>query len=183
MRVKKSEVKGKQTTKPSKTRQVKKFTKAVKKAAAKMQRETAKVTEMFTEKATDDALVILPLDTFTPASEQAGKDWDKFVTANSDGYGACCVRYAARWAKLMEEKLAKGEKIEDVADKTSHEADTEGITGFMYGCAVSMLSQCWKHGEALRKWSNLKIQLKDEGERANEKPGAVLNPALLNVGV
>ena len=80
----------------------------------------------------------------------------------------------------MEEGIGDGKKLEDIAQATSHEADTEGITGFMYGCAVSLLSQAWKHGEELRRWHNLDTQIKDEGEKANES-GGVLNPALLNI--
>ena len=68
----------------------------------------------------------------------------------------------------------------DVAKQTSHDADLEGITGFMYGCAVSILSKCWKHGEDLRRWHNLDTQIGNEGEKANES-GGVLNPALLSV--
>lgn len=71
--------------------------------------------------------------------------------------------------------------IEEHADADSHTADTDGITGFMYGMAVNILSQCWLHGEALRRWHNIKMQIGDEGERANER-GAVLNPALLVLG-
>jgi hypothetical protein len=51
----------------------------------------------------------------------------------------------------------------------------------MYGCAVSILAKCWQHGDQLRRWHNLKTQIRDEGERANES-GGVLNPALLNIG-
>lgn len=43
--------------------------------------------------------------------------------------------------------------VVDNANRLSHEADVEGITGFMYGCAVSILSQYWKYGEELRKWN------------------------------
>ena len=70
--------------------------------------------------------------------------------------------------------------IRSVAKDTSHEADADGITGFMYGCAVSALAHFWEHGEVLRRWHNLDIQIKDEGERANVS-GGVLNPALLNI--
>jgi hypothetical protein len=59
--------------------------------------------------------------------------------------------------------------------------DNDGITGFMYGCAVSILSKVWIHGEQLRRWHNLKTQLRDEGEKANQT-GGVLNPALLCIG-
>jgi hypothetical protein len=114
---------------------------------------------------------------------QLGKEADfaKCKEVNSDPYGAATVRYAETWADMMEIYIDGGEKLEDIADKTSHDADTEGITGFMYGAAVSILSQCWLHGEALRKWHNLKTQIGNEGERANES-GGVLNPALLNIG-
>lgn len=107
--------------------------------------------------------------------------WQKCKDANRDGYGGACVTYAEQWARLMQLEMAGGKALEDIADATSSEADTEGITGFMYGCAVSMLSKCWVHGETLRRWHNLKTQLRDEGERANES-GGVLNPALLNIG-
>ena len=81
----------------------------------------------------------------------------------------------------MQAKIDAGEPLESIADDCSHVADDEGITGFMYGAAVSMLAQCWIHGEQLRRWHNLKTQLGNEGERANES-GGVLNPALLSIG-
>lgn len=109
------------------------------------------------------------------------KDFDEAKAKNSDPYGACVYRYLERWADLMEEKLAAGAKLEDIARPTSHEADTEGITGFMYGCAVSVLAHVWEHGEPLRRWHNIDQQLGNEGEKANEK-GTVLNPALLSIG-
>ena len=82
---------------------------------------------------------------------------------------------------MMERHIDAGTPLEKCADPDSHEADTEGITGFMYGCAVGALARFWVHGEALRKWHNLKTQLGHEGEKANET-GGVLNPALLNIG-
>lgn len=107
--------------------------------------------------------------------------WKSWVESNDDPYGSCVIRYAERWANLMEEELVKGEKLVDIAEKTSHKADLEGITGFMYGAAVSMLSKVWEHGETLRQWHNLDTQMGTEGEKAN-KSGGVLNPALLNIG-
>ncbi len=107
--------------------------------------------------------------------------WKEFEDKNSDPYWSGVVRYAKKWAELMEEAMDNGEKIADIADKLSHEADTEGITGFMYGCAVSSLSEHWEHGEELRRWHNINTQIGTEGEKANES-GSVLNPALLNIG-
>jgi len=111
-------------------------------------------------------------------------DADAYAQAkakNEDPYGAACYSYAESWAALMDREIARGATLADIADDTSHEADVEGITGFMYGCAVSILAQFWKRGDELRRWHNLKTQIGNEGEKANEQ-GAVLNPALLRLG-
>jgi hypothetical protein len=92
--------------------------------------------------------------------------------------GPYCVE---KYDPKMQAEFTKGKKISDCAKETSHELGFLGITGFMYGCAVSMLAKCWKHGEALRMWHNLDTQIKNEGEKANEE-GGVLNPALLTIG-
>ena len=107
--------------------------------------------------------------------------WRSWVGANQHSYGRGVVTFAQRWAEQMETEIAAGKAIPDIAEAASHKADTEGITGFMYGCAVSMLAKAWKHGEELRRWHNLDVQLGDEGARANIE-GGVLNPAILRVG-
>jgi hypothetical protein len=116
-----------------------------------------------------------------PIALADAEGWQKSKDANSDGYGGGVMTFAEQWARLMQLDMANGAKLEDIADATSSEADTEGITGFMYGCAVSILSKCWAHGETLRRWHNLKTQIRNEGEKANES-GGVLNPALLSIG-
>jgi len=107
--------------------------------------------------------------------------WAEGLANNTDFYGAGIYRYAEAWADLMEARLENGEALEDIAKETSHKADTEGITGFMYGAAVSILSQVGEYGEELRRWHNLDTQIGDEGEAANAR-GTVLNPAILNIG-
>lgn len=126
----------------------------------------------------------------------AGKEQEYagYVAKNSsDGYSKGVVDYGEKWAELMEAALEtwRGDHelspasvmrfLVDNADKFSHEADTDGITGFMYGCAVSALAHFWIHGEELRRWHNLETQIGHEGEKANET-GKTLNPALLNIG-
>lgn len=118
-----------------------------------------------------------PLPTFSLKDEAL---WKKSVENNDDPYGSAAIRFTAQWASLMEKRLANGEKLSDFAKQTSHDADSEGITGFMYGCAVGILSKVWTHGEELRRWHNLDTQIRNEGEKANEE-GGVLNPALLSV--
>lgn len=71
-------------------------------------------------------------------------------TNSNDGYGRAIFSYAEKWADLMEERINAGAKLEDIAEKTSHEADTEGITGYMYGAAVSILSEHWIMGAELK---------------------------------
>lgn len=74
---------------------------------------------------------------------------------------------------LWNPELLRGDKIVDIADSTSREADTEGITGFMYGCAVNALSQLWEYGEELRKLHNKEYNYEGDG---------VVNPAILTIG-
>ena len=102
-----------------------------------------------------------------------GADWEKGLAANKDPYGGAIYVFAERWANLMEDRMAKGETLPGIAKDTGHEADTDGITGFMYGCAVSALALCWEHGEELRRWHNLDTQLHDEGERQRHGPRAL----------
>lgn len=108
-------------------------------------------------------------------------EYQEWIAKNSDPYGSGVVRYVAKWAKLMEAEIEAGKTVSAIAQETSHTADTKGITGFMYGCAVQALAHFWIHGEELRRWHNKDTQIGDEGDRANES-GGVLNPAILNIG-
>jgi hypothetical protein len=114
-----------------------------------------------------------------PGIEQ---EYEAYVNKNQDPYGQGVVDFAEKWASLMEIAIGEGKTIKEIAKETSHQADTDGITGFMYGCAVSSLAHFWVHGEELSRWHNLDTQIGNEGEKANEK-GSTLNPALLVIGV
>jgi hypothetical protein len=70
--------------------------------------------------------------------------------------------------------------LSDIAEECSTLADIEGITGFMYGCAVNILTQCWAHGKELREWHNKKYG--KQGEQATAD-NAVINPAVLTVTI
>jgi hypothetical protein len=108
-------------------------------------------------------------------------EYESYKSKNNDAYGGRVVSYGEDWANLMEKAMADGATVEQCAKATSREADTDGITGFMYGCAVPALSHFWEHGEALRRWHNLDCQIGTEGEKANDS-GTVLNPALITIG-
>lgn len=106
--------------------------------------------------------------------------WQSWLDANQDDYGGAVMIYARQWAQLAQAeiermKTADTQDIQGVFERTSHEADTSGVTGFMYGVAVSMLSQVWVYGGALKRWHNAQYGKPDaEG---------VVNPALLTIGV
>ncbi len=118
-----------------------------------------------------------------PSMDRDEAKWQEGIKAQKDQqYGLAIFTYAEYWARLMQKEMGEGCKLKSIADECSSDANIPcGITGFMYGCAVSVLAQCWKHGEELRVWHNKKYQLGDEGEQAN-KNGGVLNPALLSFG-
>jgi hypothetical protein len=99
--------------------------------------------------------------------------WSEIKENNKEPYSLAVVKYTERWANLMEKELEKGNTVADIAKETSHEADTDGITGFMYGCAVSFLSKVWEHGEELRVWHNKKYGI--------ENKEGVVNPAILTI--
>lgn len=117
-----------------------------------------------------------------PPMERNEEKWQKGIDAQKgQGYGLACFTFAEYWARLMQKGISEGKQVKDIADECSRKADIPcGITGFMYGCAVSILADCWKHGEELRRWHNKKTQLGTEGDKAN-KNGGVLNPALLSI--
>lgn len=111
----------------------------------------------------------------TPAftfAEGTLAEWGEFVARNSqDGYSAAIVAFARKWAEIMEPQLAAGAKFADIARKAKNEADTDGITGAMYGAAVATLAHFWEYGDALRQWHN--------GAFGQPNAQGTVNPAIL----
>lgn len=129
------------------------------------------------------------------ASEGEGR-WAEFIESNPPqtrgGYGYACCRFASEFATRMDQEMIADGVDQDVpaavakwidahAERISAEADNEGITGFMYGRAVRMIVECWRHGEIFRRWHNKETQIGTEGDEAN-KSGGILNPAIIVVG-
>ncbi len=105
--------------------------------------------------------------------------WESGKEKNTDSYGAAIYEYAECWARLMQAEIKKRgfERVDyvvmfGIAEETSLELGFLGITGYMYGAAVSILSQCWVHGEELRKWHN-----KEYGQDGD----GVVNPAVITL--
>lgn len=121
--------------------------------------------------ATDSKLADAP-----PMEFSDEKAWQQAVDVNTDPYGRGVITFAERWARLMQVEIATGKKLEDVADSTSNEADTEGVTGFMYGAAVHTLASSWKYGDQLRKWHNKQYGVEEDTQ-------GTVNPAVITINV
>lgn len=128
---------------------------------AKIKKEDDAQKGAFTEKVGES--ILMTTDT---------KLWMECINNNQDPYGKCCVDYARDWGRLMQYYIHRGETVVECAERASHELGWYGITGFMYGAAVMMLSSCWKYGEELRKWHNKEYNHEGEG---------VVNPAVLTI--
>lgn len=95
------------------------------------------------------------IDGAPPIELRNEADWNEAKANNQDPYGAATFRYAENWARIMQKRIAAGDTVAQAATATQYLADPEGISGFMYGCAVQALAHCWIHGEELRAWHNL----------------------------
>ena len=77
-------------------------------------------------------------------------DYQKAFDINDDPYGRRIFTYAEDWAKLMENVLESGTALDaEAAEQFSHDADTDGITGFMYDMARAILYRYWEYGTEL----------------------------------
>lgn len=82
-------------------------------------------------------------------------DWQLLKDQAPDCFTTDIINYAERWARLMQLELDNGNKLEDVAKTTSHEADIDGISGSAHAAAVGVLVQYWRCGDQLRRLYNL----------------------------
>lgn len=95
--------------------------------------------------------------------------WTKWVESNNDPYGRAAVVFAAIWARNMDRIIIKNSTkgfealSPEEIDQCSKEADelAGGITGFMFGAAVQMLSECWRYGKELQKYHNKQFGVED----------------------
>lgn len=103
------------------------------------------------------------------------KEWEEAKLKNSeDFYSKGVLDFTERWVDLMEKKVGQGSIIKDIFKDTSHEADTDGITGFMYGAAASMISYFWAYGDEFRTAYNADFGV------GPEETGTV-NPAVVTI--
>lgn len=111
--------------------------------------------------------------------EDIHKQW---VDSNSaDWYSSAVINFGTHWAEILERIIDKQNDedpktvIFNNAGWTSNDADTEGITGFQYGCAVKFLADTWEYGKILNAWHNIQWGFSEDTE-------GTVNPALWSVG-
>lgn len=116
--------------------------------ACKEARRRAEEAQRERKRALAEALVGAP----ATITLRAPAVWQAAVDANPDAYGTAAIRYAEKWARIMEGRIARGLTVAKCAEDAAHVADDEGITGHMQGWAGALLARAWVHGEALSQW-------------------------------
>lgn len=85
-----------------------------------------------------------------PAMDRDEAKWQEGIRAQKeDEYGLDIYACAENSARLMQKKMLEGKKLQDMADDCMIKGNTRGISGIMQGYALSILVNCWKHGEEL----------------------------------
>lgn len=82
------------------------------------------------------------------------KAWEEFLAVRpADSYEGKIVRWAMQWADRMEVELAKGAKLENIAERT---LDLPGAAVILSNTqlvqAIVALVRFWVHGDELQKW-------------------------------
>jgi hypothetical protein len=106
--------------------------------------------------------------------------WDKWVEANDDPYGKCCVDVARRVMELLDEDPTTLRNGYHPDPHTAHglicKADDDikagGITGFMAGCVAEMVFKCHSRGDEFRRSHNGDVET-----------DGVVNHALVTISV
>ena len=132
----------------------------------------------YRQKEVEEKIKVIAQQTEMEFKDEAAKArWEEIVEMNShDGYSESTCEYAEYWAKFMQHLMKDGAELTKIAKETSRAADMFGMSGFTYGYAVSILCECWKYGDELRRWHNKMWGAPEDAE-------GVVNPAILVVSV
>jgi len=71
--------------------------------------------------------------------------------ARGNRFDMHALRYAHKWALIMEKYMMKGQKIKDCWKQSMIKAKDVDVTGIMQKKAENFLFMNWKYGESLRK--------------------------------
>ncbi len=74
--------------------------------------------------------------------EEACKLWKQYAKVNNN-----IANYACRWAKYMQHLIrTESMSFRAISVVAASKIEPTGTSGFMHGCAVEILRQCWKYG-------------------------------------
>jgi len=104
--------------------------------------------------------------------DKAEKVWANYVGKNQDSISKGVINYADRWMKCMQYYIFQGASVAESAQMSECDADFEGMSGFSFGWALSVIAEVWKYGDELAEWHNAKF---------NYKGKDVVNPAILTI--
>ena len=107
--------------------------------------------------------------------------WEDCVKINDDPYGKAAVDVARRVMEAIDDCLPI-KNCNALISEADNDPVNGGITGFQAGCVAQMVYLYHERGEEFRRAWNIETQIRDEGEMANKKDGATLNPALMIIG-
>ncbi len=85
---------------------------------------------------------------------EAQKHWEDLVKGNTSTAAKSVMRFTRLWAKLMQHIInSEGKTVCEIAEETSYAAEFDcGTTGFSFYYSSTVLAQCWKHGDELKRW-------------------------------
>lgn len=84
---------------------------------------------------------------------ESERNWQREIKTGQ--YSTKIINFVQRWAEKMQENF-ENEFNPAIAEKTSYEVDTDGISGMDYAISVKILSEYWIFGKDLKSWNSEK---------------------------
>lgn len=103
---------------------------------------------------------------YEPKNLKDGAGWEKAKAANTDSYGGAAIKAAAHAMCLLDEGKTPKEAL-DVGFKG------KDLTGFLAGCAASLVGQCHERGDEFREHWNQQYGVTDSK--------GTVNPAIMTI--
>jgi hypothetical protein len=75
----------------------------------------------------------------------------EWKSKNTDTYGWQVFQYVEAWIEKMESLVHQGTPVVDAAEKTKFSVNIN-ISGFQFGCACSIIAQCWRYQNEFTIW-------------------------------
>ena len=104
---------------------------------------------------------------YEPKNLKDKEGWEKSKAANTDSYGGAAIQAAAHTMCLLDEG-----KTPEEAEKTGFHG--KDLTGFLAGCAASIVGQVHDRGDEFRKHWNKQFGVSEDAK-------GTVNPAIMTI--